>query len=506
MAKILVKGGYVLTCDEAGNRLPDTDILIDGDRIAAIGKNLTIDAGTEVIDASDAVVMPGFVNAHLHSNENFEKGMYDNLPLELWMLWSYAPMGSPHLTPRDIYLRTMLSCIEMVRNGVTAVQDDVYNPVMTPEGMDAVMQAYADSGLRGWVTTHMWDRGFVENIPFVGTMLPDALKAELAAERVNGRDEQIALFRHAHAKWHGHGGRLRTLLAPSGPQRCSDTLWGEVDDLSKSFDVPVHTHVLETKMQATTGQELYGRTLVQYLRDRGLLSHRLTLVHAIWLTRSDIDLLAQNNCSIVHNPLSNLKLGSGVAPLRNYLEAGVNVAIGTDGTSTSDMPDMIEAVKVASLMHKIGSHDYESWIGAEDVLRMATFGGARSNLMHEHVGELKPGKLADLILLDRSHWGFVPFNDPVRQIAFSITSEAVKTSICNGRVIMRDRKLTAVDETPLKQEIVEAAARFYRDHYPKLAATAEKLLPYMKKVHKIATDRVIDFGGERLRPAPANRA
>ena len=429
--------------------------------------------------------------------------MYDNLPLELWMLWSYAPMGSPTFTPRDLYLRTMMSCIEMIRSGTTAVQDDVYNPTMTADGVDAIMQAYEDCGMRGWVTTHMWDRAFVDNIPFIGGMIPDALKAELAAEMVNGRDEQLALFRHAHTNWHGRDGRLRTLLAPSGPQRCSDRLWGEIEDLSKAHNVPIHTHVLETKLQATTGQELYGRTLVEYLRDRGVLSPRLTLIHAIWLNRGDIDLLGENECSIVHNPLSNLKLGSGVAPLRDYLDAGVNVAVGTDGTSTSDTPNMLEAVKVASLMHKIGSHAYEEWIGAQEVLRMATQGGARSNLMQDEVGELKVGRLADMVLFDRTDWGFVPFNDPARQIAFSVTSEAITTSICNGRVILQDRKLTMIDEGGLKAEIMEAAERFRRDHYPRLAAAAEKLLPFMTEIHKIGTGRAIDFGGNRQRPAPA---
>jgi 5-methylthioadenosine/S-adenosylhomocysteine deaminase len=500
---LLLKGGHVLTCDAQWAEHAGADVLIEGERIAAIGANLVAPPGTSVLDARNFVVMPGLVNAHLHSNENFEKGVYDNLPLELWMLWSYAPMGTPHLSPRDIYLRTMLSCIELIRNGATAVQDDVYNPVATPEAMDAVMAAYADSGLRGWVTTHLWDRGFTENVPFVGEMLPDALKAELAAERINGRREQIALFEHSLARWHGHDGRLRALLAPSGPQRCSEALWAEVEDLSRRHRLPIHTHVLETKLQATTGQELYGRTLVRYLADLGVLSDRLTLVHAIWLTKDDIALLAEHGCSVVHNPLSNLKLGSGVAPLREYLRAGVNVAIGTDGTSTSDTPNMLEAVKVAALMHKIGTHDYEEWIGAREALRMATWGGARSNLMHEETGELAPGKLADIILLDRRHWGFVPFNDATRQIAFSVTSEAVDTSIIHGRVVMQGRRLTTVDEGALMTEIAEAGARFKRDHWPKLAATAEKLFPYMAEVHRRGTAPGLEPGRSPLRAAPA---
>jgi 5-methylthioadenosine/S-adenosylhomocysteine deaminase len=260
--------------------------------------------------------------------------------------------------------------------------------------------------------------------------------------------------------------RLRIILSPSGPQRCSAALLKQPGELSQQYHLPIHTHVLEMKTQAFTGEAFYGKTLVRYLKDLGLLSDRLTLIHAVWLTDEDIDLLGEFGCSIVHNPLSNLKLGSGVAPIRKLLNAGVNVALGTDGTCTSDTPDLFAAIQCTSLLHKIGTHNYDEWIAATEVLPMATINGAKSSLMAKEVGSLEIGKKADVILLSRQHWGFIPFNHPIRQIAYSATSEAVQAVLINGKVVMRDRQILTLDEAALKSEIIAASERFQRDVFP----------------------------------------
>jgi 5-methylthioadenosine/S-adenosylhomocysteine deaminase len=273
-----------------------------------------------------------------------------------------------------------------------------------------------------------------------------------------------------------------------------------IAEISSSRNIAVHMHVLETKTQAVTGQTLYGKTLVRYLHDVGLLSPRLSMNHAIWLTENDIELMGEARCSITHNPLSNLKLGSGICPVGALRKAGVNVAIGTDGMTTSDTADQIEALRLASLMHKIEAFDPASWLSAHDAFEMATSGGARSCLLDDQVGRLEPGRKADIILLDAKHYGFLPLHDPIRQLCFSVNSEAVHTVIVDGTIVLKDRKLTRIDEDAVREEIAAAAERFRIDCMPAMRAGADIIAPYIDEVYRRATATELKPGFSVLRP------
>ena len=268
----------------------------------------------------------------------------------------------------------------------------------------------------------------------------------------------------------------------------------EIKRLGDALDIPIHSHTLETKLQAVHARQQWGKSVVEYLDGFGLLSPRLAIVHGIWLTDRDIALLAEHGCTVVHNPLSNLKLGSGLCPVRKLLDAGVNVALGTDGLATSDTADLIEAIRAASLIHKPGTHDYAQWVSAGDVFRMATMGGARSSLMEREVGSLEAGKKADIILLDRDAWGFIPVHDPVRNLAFSVTSEAVKTVIVDGRVVMRDRVITVFDEGAMRARVREAAERFRRERVPLMREGAQRLEPYIREMYYRAHGEALPVG------------
>ena len=188
--------------------------------------------------------------------------------------------------------------------------------------------------------------------------------------------------------------------------------------------------------------------------------------------------------------------------MRQLLDAGVNVALGTDGTATSDTADIIEAIRAASLLHKIGTHDTSRWLGAEDAFGLATRGGARSTGLADEIGALEAGRKADVILLDRDAWGFIPLNDPIRQLAFSITSEAVQTSIIDGRVVMRDRVIATLDEAAIKAEVAEAAERFRRERLPAMHAGARRVEPYVRQVYERATAMDVPVAGDARRPPP----
>ncbi len=492
---LVIKDGCVVTGDANDTRYERADIVVRGNRIAAIGPGAGADhAGAETIDAADSIVMPGLVNAHMHSNEGFEQGAYDNLPLEPWLLQSYPPFGFPLLSEEDYYLRTMLAAVESIRAGVTTVQDDYVHLPGTPEAQDAAIQAYLDAGLRAWVTVDLWDVGLLDCLPYVRSIIPKQIQDEILALPFTSTADQLALFQRHFEKWHGRDGRIRIVIAPCGPQRCTPVMLREIKRLGEALDIPIHSHTLETKLQAVHARQQWGKSVVEYLNDFGLLSPRLAIVHGIWLSDRDIALLAEHGCTVVHNPLSNLKLGSGLCPVRKLLDAGVNVALGTDGLATSDTADLIEAIRAASLIHKPGTHDYAQWVSAADVFRMATMGGARSGLMEREVGSLEAGKKADIILLDRGAWGFVPLHDPVRNLAFSVTSEAVETVIVDGRIVMRDRKITAFDEAAMRGRVREAAERFRRERVPAMRAGAKRLEPHIREMYYRAAGEALPLG------------
>ena len=508
---MLIRNGLIVTGDTAGTRYDPGDVVIDNDRIAWVGPHGAAPEpyhaeDAQIIDAQRAIVLPGLVNAHMHSNECFEQGAYDNLPLELWLMQSYPPFGMPVLSEREHYLRTMICAMESIRSGVTTVQDDLLHLGTGPEAVDGAAKAYTDAGLRAVVTVAMWDRPFLDCMPFLRDTVPGELAAELDRLPVADADEQVALFERHFGRWQNHADRLTIIPAPSGPQRCSDDLLRAAVELSARYAVPVHTHVLESKTQAVTGQMLYGKTLVEHLDEIGMLTPRFTMNHAIWLTEHDIELLGDRRCSITHNPLSNMKLGSGVCPVRRLMEAGVNVALGTDGTATSDTADLIEAIRAGSLLHKIGTHDMQRWISADEVFRMATAGGARSTGLEANIGSLEVGKKADVILLDRDVWGFIPLNDPIRQLAFSVTSEAVTTSIIDGRVVMRDRGILTLDEKALMAEVSVAAEKFRRDCLPAMQAGARRVEPFVRDAYLRATAMEIPVANAARRVPPIEGA
>jgi 5-methylthioadenosine/S-adenosylhomocysteine deaminase len=398
------------------------------------------------------------------------------------------------LDEEDYYLRTMVAAVESIRSGVTTVQDDYVHMPGTPDAQDAAAQAYLDSGLRAWMTVDLWDIGLLDCLPYLRSIIPTPIQREIETLPPTSAREQLALFQRHYEKWTGREGRMRIIIAPCGPQRCSAGMLREIGRIAEALDIPIHSHTLETKLQAVQARDQWGMTAVEYFGELGLLSPRLTTVHGVWLTDRDIALLGEHGCSVVHNPLCNMKLGSGVAPLRKMLDAGINVALGTDGLATSDTADFIEAIRVASLIHKPGTHDYAKWISAAEVFRMATMGGARSSLMEREVGSLEAGKQADIILLDRDSWGLIPLSDPVRHLAFSVTSEAVKTSIIAGRMVMRDRKILTFDEAKMRARVRASAERFRRERVPAMEAGARRLEPYIREMYYRAAGETLSHG------------
>ncbi|BDA84891.1 N-ethylammeline chlorohydrolase [Aureimonas sp. SA4125] len=477
---IFIKNATILAMDGKHGDTPFTgDMLVEGARIAAIGVGLEAPDGATVIDGTGKLVMPGLVNAHLHSNEALFKGRYDNMPLEVWMLYAYPLLGAKALPPRLVYLRSMLVAMESLRTGVTTITDDLYeSPRQEMDLLGAAIDAYDDVGIRATVSAHVVDRNFLDTIPFTRTTVPAELQATVDALPLPKVADYVAFATEAHGRFHGRADRIRFMLAPSAPQRCTPELMLASNDLARQWGVPFHTHIVETKVQNVTGPEFYGKSLIAYMAELDLLHPWTTIAHSIWVTDADIALMGKAGVSIVHNTISNQKLGAGVAPVRKLLDAGVHVGLGSDGISTNDTPRMFDVMKATGLVHKVNNPEWTRWLTAGEVLHAGTIGGARTALLHDETGSLEPGKKADFLILDMATASFTPLNDIRNHLVYCENGSSILAVYVNGEMVCENGRLTRVDEAALLAELrglmpefqaytlgVEAANRVFEPHF-----------------------------------------
>lgn len=482
--RTLIRGTTVVAMDDTHGAVPfGADVLIEDQLISAVGPELVPGPVDELIDGRERLVMPGLINAHLHSWEALFRGRYDNLPLELWMLLAYPVIGLDPLPPEIIRLRTLLVGIESLRNGVTCVQDDVIeSPRQSLEALGAVFAGYGEVGIRACCSGNMVDRVFTDTIPYANELLPAELLERVRAQPVASAEEYLAFAREALARFDDPDGRLRYVIAPSGPQRCSDELLGASADLARARDRPLHIHVLETKVQAVTGREFYGRTLVEHLDDLGVLCPQATLAHGIWLTRSDIARVAASGTSIAHNAISNQKLGAGIAPLRALWNAGVNVALGSDGLCSNDSARMFDVMKAAALLQKVTTPDFTSWPDSGEILWAATRAGARSVRMEGEIGAVSPGHRADLVLLDLRTVNFTPTNDLRNHLVYCENGASIERVFVDGRTVVREGRCTEVDEPAILAEIRSLAPALLRRH-ERAEELSRAFAPHFTAIH-----------------------
>jgi cytosine/adenosine deaminase-related metal-dependent hydrolase len=469
VAVTLIRNARVLALDAADTEHERADIVIDGSRITAIGAEAQHPAPDRVIDAAGKLAMPGLVNGHFHSPGNMMCGALTDMPLELFMLYEVPPLGQGGVGTRLAYVQTLLGAVEMLKHGITAVHDDPYhNPAPTPEGISAIMQAYADAGIRATVSINHPNRIEFDKYPYLADLLPPQVKAQMAQARTWSAREIGELYRWFLETWHGKAdGRLRIAVSNSAPQRVTDDYFGTLSDFSRAHDLPFDIHMLETRLQRVFGQEVWGKSLVRQVHDQGFLDERMLVIHAIWVDEADMALLAEAGCTVAHNPVCNLKLGSGVMPFRRLARHGIPIALGTDERNTDDTTNVWGAMKTAGLIHKIAEPDYLDWPTAREMLRCATRGGARGMRLEGRIGELAVGAQADLILVDLDTLAFTPLNDLRRQLVFCENGSSVALTMVAGEVVMEAGRVLSVDEAALKAEVRELVAEFASE----LAAT-----------------------------------
>lgn len=442
------------------------DIVLDGARIKDVRPAGQREPEGRVIDATGRLVTAGLINGHHHSHEHFHKGRYDNLPLELWM--NYVRPAKPlPLSPRDVYLRTMIGAIEAVRSGTTTLIDDLnVSPVLDVEHVEAAFQAYEDIGLRALIGISLFDRPFFRAVPFVEEEFPTELLARLDAAKGTPPEEVLAFARELARTRHPANHRVGFMVAPSAPQRCTDDFLLQTRALADEFDLPVNIHVHETRLQSVTAQRFYGRSMIQHLSMLGFLKPKTSLIHAVWLTPEDIETIADAGASVQHNPTSNLKLGSGIAPVRRLLDAGVNVSLGTDGCGSTETLSMLRAVNMAALVNKVRNEPPERWVGAREAWHAGTIGGATAIGRAVDLGRIRPGHVADLVLYRLDAISFVPLNNPLHQLVYAADSAAIDRVYVDGEQVLGEGRLCRVDETAIIAEL--------SDRHPDIARLIEK--------------------------------
>jgi 5-methylthioadenosine/S-adenosylhomocysteine deaminase len=482
---------------------PRVDIGIEDGVIRSIGPAGTLlsevsrPATGADLDGAHLIAFPGFVNAHTHSNEMFEQGSCDGEPLEVWLAIAYPPLGADRIPVRWHYLRAAMLGLRSLRSGVTSLHDDFLNPGGSEEALQAVLDAYDDLGLRARVAVTFSDRGYLDGLPAARAAFDPGLAARLDALPLRAVDAQFDFFRRAREALASRGrARLGLSLGPRGPQRCTPALLRRLADAAAAHEVPVHMHVLESRTQAVTARQQFGRSFIEVLDAVGLLGPSLAMNHAVWLTDADIERVARRGARVVHNPLSNFKLASGLCPVKRLLAAGVEVALGTDGAATGDSVDFLDSLRMASLVHKLDAEPAHPAPDAPRLLRMATAHGAATMGNGAVAGGIAVGLAADITLLDARDLAFVPLHDPRRQLCFAATGSAVHTVVADGQVVFAGGRATRVDEAALRDEIADAAGRFRREVFARRGTGG----PVVDAVRRVLARAADEFSSSPVSP------
>ncbi len=422
------------------------DVQIAEDKIAAIAPNLP-PQGT-LVDGQNKLLLPGFVNAHTHSTELWQRGLIPPYPLELWLANLY---DFPPLTPEQAYLSALGTAVETLQSGGTTLVDHlVLIPGQELETIAAVVRAYRELGIRAFVAPLLQDEPLTFGVPANGQIRAKIDPGHTAAV--------LDLLKTAIAKFHAPQDGIAIVPAPTGIQLCSDPLFEGCVALRDRYDLCLHAHLLETKAQQMLAQEKYGCSAVEHLQTLGFLGPRTSLAHCVWLTTADIEILATTQSTVVHNPLSNLRLGSGIAPILRYLQAGVNVTFGCDGAASNDGQDLLEAIKVGSLLHNTTDFDYQNWIPPRKSVEMAALGGASGLGMDGAIGSLTVGKQADLVLYDLTNLSLLPRTDPLNLLIWGRPTQAVHSAWVAGKCLIADRQVTTVNVDQLRQQLFDHSA------------------------------------------------
>lgn len=430
---IVIKNATLVTMDEKNRVIKDGAIAINKDRISFVGKTSEFKQRGEIeIDGTRKIVIPGLINSHTHMFQTLMRGVADDLPLLKWLKEVIMPL-SLNLKREHAYAGALLGCIENLKTGSTTIIDNHYIH-FDPKNTEYVIKAIKETGIRGMVA-----RGYY---------------IRLARPEFNeDLDKALKDVENLMRKWNGkENGRIMICPAPM-------TVWSQTEEslkktveLAEKYDVPIHIHTAETKAEVELVKKHEGKTSVEWLYSIGVLNERFHLVHAIWLTDKEVKMMAKSGAHVVHNPVSNMIIGSGVAKVPLMIREDVNIGLGSDGPASNNNEDMVEVLKFASLLHKV-HHVNPAIITANQVFKMATLNGAKLLRMEDKLGSLEIGKKADITVIDINKSHIAPVHNPISAIVYCAYGTDVDTVIVDGKIVVQNGELITINE----QEVLEKA-------------------------------------------------
>ena len=433
---LLIENGTVLTMDARSTVHSPGWVWVEGDRVQAGGPGSPptslVRRAQRTIDATHMAVLPGLVNAHTHLSQTFMRGVGDDMSLLDWLNHAVWPIQA-EMTPDDMRLAALLGLVENVRCGATAVVQH-HKILTTPRHVDAAAEAAAAVGLRMLLA-----RSWVDVGP--------------AAESY---DNTVAEMGRLRDRWHGAAdGRISIGFGPLAPWRCSEDTMRRTLALSREWGLPTHIHVAESRDEIEMVHRRTGLGHIDWLDSLGALGPDLHLVHCIWIDEREMDRVAQSGCLVVHCPVSNMYLASGVAPLRDMLKRSIPIAIGTDGPSSHNCQDLLETLKVAVLLAKVTTGD-PTVLATMTALRMVTAVGGQV-FGREDLGHIAPGAKADIVIVDLDNARCAPVHRPESALLYSAVGPDVRFTIVDGQILLDDGRVAVLDEESLRTECRGAA-------------------------------------------------
>lgn len=426
---ILIKNGTILTMDPLNSIINNGIIGINGDTINFVGEGFGDDIDSEnTIDACEGLILPGLINGHTHAAMALFRGLADDLPLMEWLNNYIFPVEG-RMNAESVYLGTLLACSEMILSGTTTFCDMYLFE-------EEVASAAKASGMRCLVGEVLYDF----DSPNYGPVENGLRYTESLIER--WKNDPL----------------VKIAVEPHTPYTCSPELLLATNELATKYNVPLIIHLSETETELSVIKERYGKSPVEHLETLGVLGPNLIADHCVHLNDREIELLSENNVRIIHNPESNMKLASGIAPVPQMVEKGITVGLGTDGCASNNNLDLFAEMDTAAKLHKIDAMD-TTVMDALTVLRMATIDGAKALGMESKVGSIEKDKKADLIIVDINKPHLTPIYNPYSHLVYSAGGADVSHSIVNGRIVMDERKLLLLDI----DEIIEEAQRKSRE-------------------------------------------
>jgi cytosine/adenosine deaminase-related metal-dependent hydrolase len=473
MTDILIKNCHILDGRASAGYIENQDILIHEKIIQRISPSDATHTAKRVINGQNMLAIPGIINAHTHSIENVLRGGSERLPLELWLIQQSAFRAA--IPPRLVYLIALAGAAEMLRSGTTAALDHFWMAgPMTSSGLDAVMQAYADIGMRVSLAPMLEDCDLIAK-----AMMAANPRLASVWEDETGRPDATALLELVEdfvSRWQGQSeGRLRCLPGPGGPQWCSEALLTGCQALADRFGSGLHIHLAETEIQSRVCRQAYGHPVVFEMDRLGVLKPETSVAHCIWVDDAELDILARTHTKVIHNPVSNLKLGSGIAPVPAMLRRGIQVALGTDGAASNDNQNMFAVLKLTALLHSpVTKSDH--WLEAQEVLEMATQAGAGVLGYHQNeLGGLREGCLADIALLDLSQVPVEPLPNAAVYLVYVETGASVRHVIVNGQLVVENGQVLTIPEADILLELRDQMCA-YNTSYPRPAGKIQALM------------------------------